>query len=339
MYHGRDRNSRTMSAFEMYLRTGKRPQMSGLDEDVEVKFNPWHDPDDGRFTFKRQGTQYARGRQQPGPKARIGGDGATESGSSSPQRAKQLQPKPSAPDKPRNIPKGWGKGGFQGGGGGSFSGGGASATGTWGPKSAPPAPKHPQTNAPSALRRHMVSTPPRSMPTPTRPEQPASQAPQQSARLAGNTNPQVGRPIQQTQEQFRAVERNGYQFQLDSIVRTRNVEGDLQNVRSQRSRTNQAQAGGPDRLQSDDGGHYIAVRFNGFSDTFNHFPQDAGINRGAYRVIESRWAKDLQAGRRVHVKIVPHYEGVSLRPDKLNITWYVDGERFSQTIPNQKKGK
>lgn len=37
---------RRLSAFEIYLRTGRRvPDQPEL---VEIKFNPWHDPEDGR---------------------------------------------------------------------------------------------------------------------------------------------------------------------------------------------------------------------------------------------------------------------------------------------------
>ncbi|WP_419827366.1 DNA/RNA non-specific endonuclease [Sphingomonas sp.] len=54
----------------------------------------------------------------------------------------------------------------------------------------------------------------------------------------------------------------------------------------QRSRNAQATAGGGNRLATDDGGHYVAVRFNGPTDTFNHFAQDANFNRGGYRLLE-----------------------------------------------------
>src|SRR3546814_5366045 len=30
-------------------------------QDVEVKFNPWHDPEDGRFTFSGRGRYYGAG--------------------------------------------------------------------------------------------------------------------------------------------------------------------------------------------------------------------------------------------------------------------------------------
>ena len=43
-------------AFSAWLRTGRLPLQSA--SDVEVKFNPWHDPDDGRFTFANSGRYF-----------------------------------------------------------------------------------------------------------------------------------------------------------------------------------------------------------------------------------------------------------------------------------------
>ena len=43
------------SAFEFYVRTGRR-----IAEHLETKFNPWHDPNDGRFTFAGQGMSFGR---------------------------------------------------------------------------------------------------------------------------------------------------------------------------------------------------------------------------------------------------------------------------------------
>jgi GH24 family phage-related lysozyme (muramidase) len=50
---------RRMSAFEIYLRTGRR--LPDQPELVETKFNPWHDPEDGRFTFAGQGRHFGGG--------------------------------------------------------------------------------------------------------------------------------------------------------------------------------------------------------------------------------------------------------------------------------------
>ncbi|WP_183936725.1 DNA/RNA non-specific endonuclease [Sphingomonas sp. BK481] len=60
--------------------------------------------------------------------------------------------------------------------------------------------------------------------------------------------------------------RNNHEYQVDDRERTRNVSGALVLVGKQvRSRKTQAQAGGIHRQPSDDGGHYIAARFNGLT--------------------------------------------------------------------------
>lgn len=38
------------SGFAFWMRTGHWPD-SGASAAIERKFNPWHDPDDGRFTL------------------------------------------------------------------------------------------------------------------------------------------------------------------------------------------------------------------------------------------------------------------------------------------------
>lgn len=129
---------------------------------------------------------------------------------------------------------------------------------------------------------------------------------------------------------------NGYDFQIDALSRTRKIYGLLAITLSPvRSRTNQARAGVPDRRAGDDGGHYIAARFNGPRASFNHFAQNANFNRGEYRLLEDGWARDLRAGRKVVVDIVPHYSGLSQRPDNTFITWYIDGKKRSKSFPNE----
>lgn len=44
------------TAFSIWMRTGRWPR-GEASKDVEVKFNPWHDPRDGRFTFGPSGRQ------------------------------------------------------------------------------------------------------------------------------------------------------------------------------------------------------------------------------------------------------------------------------------------
>lgn len=104
-----------------------------------------------------------------------------------------------------------------------------------------------------------------------------------------------------------------------------------------RSRRAQALAGGDDRRSSDDGGHYIARRFNGPAEAFNHFAQDANFNRGGYRLLEDQWARAKRGGHRVSVKIVPVYQNRSQRPSAINIWFWIDGSEESQHFPNERK--
>ncbi|WP_298669216.1 DNA/RNA non-specific endonuclease [uncultured Sphingomonas sp.] len=137
-------------------------------------------------------------------------------------------------------------------------------------------------------------------------------------------------------EQRTHILRNGYDYELDENARTRRVSGYLDTTRiSPRSRTTQARAGGADRRRSDDGGHYIAARFNGPTDAFNHFAQDANFNRSRYRAVENEWAREKKAGKTVFVKIVPVYEGRSRRPFRINVWFTVDNHERSLKFDNE----
>lgn len=46
--------------FSYWLRTGRLPPATGPDG-LELKYNPWHDPDDGRFTFAQSGQFFGPG--------------------------------------------------------------------------------------------------------------------------------------------------------------------------------------------------------------------------------------------------------------------------------------
>ncbi|UVO51058.1 DNA/RNA non-specific endonuclease [Sphingomonas sp. SUN019] len=106
-----------------------------------------------------------------------------------------------------------------------------------------------------------------------------------------------------------------------------------------RSRTSQAKAGGAERRASDDGGHYIAARFNGPTEAFNHFAQDANFNRGRYRLLENQWGRAKLAGQRVTVRIVPRFDGDSVRSSMINVWFTIDGREESQQFPNDRAEK
>lgn len=52
------------SGVSHWLRTGRLPTALGP-EGVELKFNPWHDPEDGRFTFAGAGSHYGSSGADP----------------------------------------------------------------------------------------------------------------------------------------------------------------------------------------------------------------------------------------------------------------------------------
>ena len=249
------------SAFEFYLRTGRR--MAAPASDLETKFNPWHDPDDGRFTFAGQG-RYFPGRNRS----------EREQGSSGVR-----------------------------GRGGSYGGGGAS--GSW---------NSTQQSKPGPIRSK-VPRESRSAPTAA------------LSWVSPKPEPRVQIPS------------NGYDFSIDAHARPGQIAGELTLQSHPRSRSAQANAGKPDRRLTDDGGHYIAARFNGPREWFNHFAQDANFNRGGYRALEDNWARAIRSGQRVFVDIVPHYRGTSMRPFKLTVDWYVGGRRQSKEFRNEKGGR
>lgn len=204
----------------------------------------------------------------------------------------------------------WGGGGFTGPGGGGrgFDGGGATNRDPWPDPPKRGSPAAPQKRAPGVV-----------------PPRPAAAA----ALVAGSG----GVP-------WHSVERNGYTYQLDAKDRTRQVTGTLTLNGSQaRSRSAQASAGGSDRLASDDGGHYVARRFNGPTDAFNHFAQDANFNRGEYRGLENEWAKDMRAGKIISVRISPEYEGASKRPSNIRVTYTINGLPKFRRFANGSKGR
>lgn len=317
---GSEHHKAVGSRFELYLRTGRTISRPAAQAAVEVKFNPWHDPENGRFTFAGMGRYYR--------------------------------------------------------GGGSGSRGDSAATGNPGYEHFHP--QHPRNHTIHLVRRGDTLTriaalrkglrvsdlawlnrisPSATLRIGQKLMLPTQAYLEEGRRALSNYNnlrfymdthgdrlPPDLRNIPSIQEQldsgWRRVVKNGYEFHVDVISRTRRIRGWARlDPAQRRSRQAQAAAGGADRRASDDGGHYIAARFGGPPEIFNHFAQDANFNRGAYRALEDRWANHLKAGRKVFVDIFPHFGGISNRPSKLEIYWYVDGRRFRSEFSNQPKGK
>ncbi|MET4663864.1 DNA/RNA non-specific endonuclease [Sphingomonas sp. PvP056] len=316
-------------AFSVWLRTGRWPTVTPSGG-VEVKFNPWHDPADGRFTFAGSGRAYGRsdgngassgGRSGSGGSLAARSAGAPQSRTPEDRHKPRAVPGPNSQSKisrpaatsPRtakpnpNLKNGSTGAGFTGGGGGRFGGGGASSREPW-------------INDPEKQLQVSDST--------------IAAGKQQTAESKTRLEERSG--FSNSAPQMHSEVRNGYEYQIDDKGRTRNVSGALVLAGKQvRSRTAQAQAGGVERKPTDDGGHYVAARFNGPTEAFNHFAQNANFNRGGYRVLEDEWARDKRTGRTVTVRIVPQFDGGSVRPSVIDVWWRVDGKEKSAKFPNR----
>lgn len=313
--------SGTLTVFGLYLRTGRRIAAT----DVEVKYNPWHDEETGRFTFAGQGRHFGAGGADGSFRGSgsFGGAGAQDSWSAPSERRESATPerRGNSPHHPANHsvhvvqP------------GDTLSRIAARRKGL----------------TPRGLAWLNAQTIDQPLKVGQRIKLP-HQAYLDAGRAAKNkllsATQQSSQERQILDKNWRRETKNGYAFDVDPIKRAREISGDLQNgPTASRSRTNQRNAGKPDRRLGDDGGHFIATRFNGPRDSINHFAQDANFNRGTYRAMEDKWAKNLASGHHVSVNIRPLYEGASTRPYQLIVTWSVDGRKTVQKFANEAEGK
>lgn len=396
----RARDDARRRAFSVWLRTGRLPSARSA-SGIEFKFNPWHDPENGRFTFAGTGRYYGRGGDRtkdqvgrgqgnveyaddptkppissmeeadawrtaelakhghkPGYREAIEArylvykkafaretEAATPPDATNQATIAQSAPNPSrqpspaspqgAPNASRasNIPSaGGGSTGGSGNtpiplrrrdtgpaeqiasvsGGGEYFGGGG-ATGSWEAPEAGATPTIVESATRDSASVRDVAGFPQRLPR-------------------GGT--------QSGSENWRSVVRNGYLYEIDEQNRTRRISGEITlNPEQRRSPAAQRAAGGGDRRGTDHGGHYIARRFNGPTEAFNHFAQDASFNRRDYAKLENQWERAKRQGKQVRVKIVPVYEGKSQRPSALNVWFSIDGKEGSHQLPNEPKGR
>ena len=134
------------------------------------------------------------------------------------------------------------------------------------------------------------------------------------------------KPPEKSSPKREPVVQNGYRYEFDEKGRVSRVEGELHAESTQgRNAKAQREAGGEYRLKDDDGGHFIARRFEGPKNDFNHFAQNGNFNKSAYAKVENAWERALKAGETVKVEITPIYEGNSLRPTSLTIKQWIGG--------------
>lgn len=89
-------------------------------------------------------------------------------------------------------------------------------------------------------------------------------------------------------------------------------------------------------VYKDDGGHILANMFGGGSEMYNYIPMSRKLNRqgGAWAQMERKWEKALKGGQKVDYKIKPIYQGTSKRPDKIYVTYEIEGKRVTELFDN-----
>ena len=283
---------------------------------LELKFNPWHDREDGQFTFAQQGSR--------------SGSGGGASGSWDPPS--KTRPKPKPKPKPRVIPT-------------------RPAPVIKRRKVVIKSPPNPIASPPSVSREAPVSDKP--APNPKLTGTPVDGAPGAGAAAAAAAITAAATATSAVAAAATAagtstvgatgtmaVQTGGYRFSRDAQGRSGTASGALRRQPDQvRSRSVQRNAGKPDRQPSDHGGHLIARRFGGPEIPENHIAQAANINRGLYRRLENKWDKALRKGKEVEVEITPNYTGSSKRPDFLEVRYKINGVRHKKVISNARKGK
>jgi HK97 family phage portal protein len=281
---------------------------------LELKFNPWHDHENGQFTFARDDSRSASGG------GGFGGGGASGSWDppTKPKPQPKNKPKPLViPERPAPVIK---------------------------PRKVviKPPPK-PIASPPSVSREAPVRDKPSPDIKPT--GNPSGSMIAAGAAVAigaaaaakaiAAATANAAKPIAVPP----TVSAGGYNFDKDSLDRTGKIYGKLRLEPKQiRSRRLQREAGKPDREPSDHGGHFIAREFGGPKIAENHFAQAARINRGKYRRLENKWKRALKRGKEVEVEITPRYSSSSKRPDSLDIVYKINGKIRTKKIPNKARG-
>ncbi|SCW51015.1 DNA/RNA non-specific endonuclease [Lachnospiraceae bacterium C10] len=128
---------------------------------------------------------------------------------------------------------------------------------------------------------------------------------------------------------------NGITYVTDSAGRIISWEGEPgYNPEAERDSEAQTDAGGEDRKEGDDGGHLVARILDGSSGNENIVPMRDTVNRGDYKKAENEIAKAKQEGKDVQDSGNVIYEGDSSRPDKIERTYSIDGEKRELKVDN-----
>lgn len=120
---------------------------------------------------------------------------------------------------------------------------------------------------------------------------------------------------------------NGTTYHTDELGRIIDWEGELKDTpENGRDEGAQAESGGKDRKEGDDGGHLQGRQNGGAAGNENLVPMRDTVNRGDYLKTENEENQMLKDGKKVTESGEVSYNGDSTRPSKIHKE-YSDGEK------------
>lgn len=128
---------------------------------------------------------------------------------------------------------------------------------------------------------------------------------------------------------------NGYTYKTDELGRIISAEEHDGRLTIKDSLSD---IGKGDQREGDQRGHIIGDQFDGSNGLENMIAQDAGVNIKDYKNFENELAREVKEGKKVEVQIEPEYEGNSGRPDRIIVTYTIEGKENIRIFSNQREG-
>lgn len=125
-----------------------------------------------------------------------------------------------------------------------------------------------------------------------------------------------------------------YSYKTDELGRISDAEAPSLKYKTHKGRLRH-NSKTPDKLPDDHAGHIFADMFGGSPELNNLLSQAKNVNTKVYRDLERIWAKALDAGKEVSVKVKINYEGNSLRPSSFKVDYTIDGASKFKIIKNK----
>ena len=132
---------------------------------------------------------------------------------------------------------------------------------------------------------------------------------------------------------------NDYTYKTDDKERIVSAEGNVRITDEIKTRNTTDTSKLADKREGDNAGHLIARIFGGSDRLENLVPMDAKLNSGDYRKMENTLSNAAKNGADVRLKVEPVYKGDSARPDRIRVTYTINGEKEIRVFRNESEAK